>query len=212
LALLLSVFWFRQFCWRYMLGLLAGLFAPFVTANASHVGSAYPQRGRHVSDTTTGQFERMRDVGPVFFVYAIPFPPHGCLVLQALAGLGVFALCLRYARRFAPKTFPFVVFLFFSIWVVLFGPAIETCSYVVMAPAAAWAIVYAFSDSRSWNRRLVVLASFLMMGPFVTDLLGSRLRSFAEGHGCQPLGAAIFCVWLIFLLESMSGPGLSRQD
>src|SRR5262249_30273950 len=77
------------------------------------------------------------------------------------------------------------------------GPATESCTYVVMAPAIAWALVDAF-QRRTWTiTKVWLIASLLLMGPLVTDLFGPTIRNYANEHGSQPIGALLFLGYLL---------------
>jgi hypothetical protein len=75
---------------------------------------------------------------------------------------------------------------------MLFGPATEACTFVVIAPAIAWSLVDAYRTPGHRLSRLPLPIALLMMGPLVTDAAGATIRDFANGHGCQPLGALLY--------------------
>jgi hypothetical protein len=83
---------------------------------------------------------------------------------------------------------------------MLFGPATEACTYVVIAPVIAWSLSDAFSRTTPWSGRLLLIASFLMMGPLVTDFAIGAIRDFANEHGSQPIGALLFFSYLLVQL------------
>src|SRR5579859_6648691 len=85
----------------------------------------------------------------------------------------------------------------FSVWVVLFGPATEACTYAVIAPAIAWALIDAFGRPAAWGRRAVLVASLLLMGPIATDMFGSTVRLWANHYGSQPMGGLLFLAYLV---------------
>jgi hypothetical protein len=90
-----------------------------------------------------------------------------------------------------------IAFQLFTCWVVLFGPATETCTYIIIAPVTALALVEAFRRQIPWSGRILLIISFLMMGVFVTDLVVPTIRNFANEHGSQPIGALIFTCCLL---------------
>jgi hypothetical protein len=200
-AMLLGAFWVRQFLPRYCVALLSGLAIPFLTAEPSYVWSQYADWFGHLALSNGLQQERIRSLDHLFVLYASPFAPRIWLSLQAAAGLAVLLLCFRYAARFNRREILLTILLLSSVWMVLFGPATETCTYVLVAPAAAWTLVHAYSSAHLIVTRLAFLASFLMMGPLVTDMAGPIVRNFANTHGCQPIGAILFLVCVLVLLE-----------
>jgi hypothetical protein len=91
---------------------------------------------------------------------------------------------------------------------VLFGPATESCTYVVIAPAVAWILLDAFGRPGSWGIRSLGIACLFFMGLFVTDLFGSRMRNYATDHGSQPIGAILFAA---LLLWQLAGQGQTKR-
>ena len=92
------------------------------------------------------------------------------------------------------------MFAWFVTWLLLFGPAIEACTYAVLSPAIAWAMVDNWRRPRGWVSRLMLGMSLLLAGPAVTDAFGSTFRRFANEHAVQPIGAIIFLVYLLLEL------------
>ena len=215
-AMLLAVFWVRQLLPRYWVALLLGLLIPFVTAEPNYVWSQYRNWFGHLAESNGLQQERIRSLDHLFVLYANPLAPRVWLCVQAAAGLVVLLLCCRYATRFNRKELLLTILLLSSVWMVLFGPATETCTYVLVAPAAAWTLVHAFSGGDSRVTQLAFLASFLMMGPLVTDMAGPTVRNFANTHGCQPIGAILFLGGVLTLLERWYrdnlAPGATSQN
>jgi hypothetical protein len=123
------------------------------------------------------------------------------------AGALALALCRLRARRSPDVRDHLVhVLMLFSAWVVLFGPATEACTYAVIAPAIAWALIEAFGRPGTWGRRVVLIASLLLMGPVATDMFGSTVRLLANHYGSQPVGGLLFLIYLV--VDTVWGHGL----
>jgi hypothetical protein len=198
LAMILVVLFPRQFAGRFVASLLAGLLLPFAAARPAVVAMQYQGWWHHLRDSTEIMRERLRSIDQLFVVYGDPLSERTFALLGALAGVAVLLACVSVARRSSSgRQTVFWVFLLFSLWVLLFGPATEACTYVVAAPAVSWAIVEAWHRHAWWLERAVLVASLLMMGPMVTDLFGKLIRNFSNEHGSQPAGGLLLLAWLI---------------
>jgi hypothetical protein len=204
LALLLSALYLRQFAPRYTLFLAAGLLLPFATQPPAIVAEQYASWYRHLTDSTTLMRERLRSIDYVFLRYQVPISPRTFMLLGALGGAGALGVCLLWARRLSePRALLTRVYMLFAVWVVLFGPATETCTYVILGPAIGWAIVEAFHAPGGLTRRALLLCSLFLMGPSVTDLVGQTLRNLAYEYAAQPVGALLFLALLVTQTSQM---------
>lgn len=192
LALLVAALYPRRLLPRYAAALALGLLLPFATQRPDIVLEQYQSWLAHLRDSTVIMRERLRTLEHLLAIYGWPVPPHAFLMIQVLGGLVILGLCLIRARR-VPESRQLLhdAFQLFACWVVLLGPATETCTYIVIAPVIAWQLILAFSHKVARLERLVLVLSFLMMGPLVTDLVAPTIRNFANEHGSQPLGALL---------------------
>jgi hypothetical protein len=198
LALLLSALYLRPFALRYALFLAAGLLLPFATQPPNVVAEQYASWYRHLTDSTMIMRERLRSIDYLFLCYKLPISPRTFMFLGVLGGAGALGVCLLWARRLTePRALLTRVYLLFAVWVVLFGPATETCTYVILGPALGWAIVEAFHAPGALTRRSLLPCSLFLMGPSVTDLVGQTLRNLAYAYAAQPVGALLFVVLLL---------------
>jgi hypothetical protein len=198
LALLLSALYLRQFALRYALFMAAGLLLPFATQPPNVVAEQYASWYRHLTDSTTIMRERLRSIDYIFLCYKLPISPRTFMLLGVLGGAGALGVCLLWVRRLTePRALLTRVYLLFAVWVVLFGPATETCTYVILGPASGWATVEAFHARGGLMRRALLLCSLFLMGPSVTDLVGQTLRKLAYEYAAQPVGALLFLALLL---------------
>lgn len=198
LAMVLMVLFPWQFTARYLLAVAAGLLLPFAAQRPAVVLSQYASWWHHLRDSTEMMRERLRSIDQLFVVYVQPISERTFALLELLAGAFVLLACLSVARRISDRReVMFRACLFFSLWVVLFGPATEACTYVVAAPVIAWALVEAWHRRSPWFERAVLVSSMLMMGPMVTDMFGKTIRNFSNEHGSQPIGGLLLLGWLV---------------
>jgi hypothetical protein len=198
LALLLMGLYPRRFLLRYALALAIGLVLPFAAQRPAVVLAQYTSWLGHIFESTEVMRERLRSIDHLFVLYAEPLS-HRTFALMGLAsGLVVFGLCRLCAWTTADVRERLTrTFVLFAIWVVLVGPATETCTYVVVAPAIAWSIVDLFRRPAPAALRWLLIASLVLMGPAVTDFVGPAVRNFANAHGSQTIGALIYLVYLL---------------
>jgi hypothetical protein len=196
LGLLLAALYPRRFALRFVAALSLGLLVPFATQWPDVVAAQYASWWSHLGESTHIMRERLRSLDQLFVIYGQPLSPEIFQLLEVLAGGVVLCLCAWQRRREGQlRGQLLLIFLLFSVWVVLFGPATESCTYVVMAPAIAWSLVEAFHRPAGWATHFLLVCSLLLMGPLVTDLFGPTIRNFANQHGSQPLGALLFLLY-----------------
>ena len=209
LALVLAVLYPRRFTVRYVAALGLGMALPLAVQTPSQAAAQTVNWIRHLTMSTgVTRGEVSRSFDSLFDVFGIGIGNHTYLVLEMLAGVAVLGLSLWQVRHSTnPRVVLTRVYVLFAIWVVLFGPATESCTYVVAAPAIAWVLVEAFDRPARWSTRLLLVASLLLMGPLVTDLPGHTIRMFAVAHGSQPIGALLFlgCV-LAQMVQEVHAP------
>lgn len=212
LGLLLAAFRPRRFAPRFAAALGLGVLLPLA---AQDPGVAWAQTARwiyHLAHSNGLFRERVRTVDHLLGLYYRPLAPNTFTALGVVAGAAVLALCVVHARRAGwPRELLCYVYMAFACWVALFGPATESCTYVVMAPAAAWGLIDAFTRPASWLVRLMLIASLLLMSLLVTDLFGPAVRTFASAHGSQPVGAILFLAYLLMRTGRTEAPAAPRR-
>lgn len=197
LGLLLGVLYPRRFMGRFLVALGIGLVLPFAAQTPPRVIAQYGSWSDHLRGSTVAMRERLRSVDHLLAVWGHPVTPALFARMGLAAGVAILVASLWYARRTGdPRGRVTQVFLLFSVWVVLFGPATETCTYVVAAPAVAWALLEARRHGTPLTLAML-LGSLILMGPLVTDAFGSVVRNFANAHGSQPLGALLLSAYVL---------------
>jgi hypothetical protein len=213
LALLVAALFPRRFLPRYALALALGLLLPFAAQRPDFVIEQYQSWLIHLRESTVLMRERLRTLEHLSCIYGYPLSPHAFLSIQLLAGLTILGTCLFHAKRDLPgsslsfdaardasmglRRQLYATIQLFSCWVVLFGPATESCTYIVIAPVAAWTLIDAFCRRLPWSRRILLLCSYFMMGPLTTDAVPPAIRNFTNEHGGQPIGALVFTTCLL---------------
>jgi hypothetical protein len=198
LALLLMGLYPRKFPVRFLAAMAIGILLPFATQWPSVVAGQYAAWVSHMYDSTGFMRERQRAIDCLFVVWHKPLSPLQYAGLELLGGVLICGLAWLQRWLGAERRDLLTrVWLLFGVWVALLGPATESCTYVVMAPGIAWALVDG-QRRQAWKiTQLWLIASLVLMGPLVTDLVGPTIRNFANEHGSQPVGALLFFGYLL---------------
>jgi hypothetical protein len=202
IGLLLALIYPRQLAWRLAVTLILLGALTFLLQQPAYVLEQYQ---RWFSSRTADKRETTRNLGVVLTALHIGPGPNVFTVIQVLAGAGLAALCLfGRIRKWAEKRLLVGLFTFGSCWMLLFGPATETATYVLLAPALVFALVQAFHQAAPSSMRISMCLSFALI------LLGEVLDSYfiykkgVYSMSLQPFGALIFLVCAIFWILTSS--------
>ena len=197
LVLLLSAVVSLGLLWRTALALVAGLALPLLTVPFPRGLLETQAWVALLHDTTGVRKPGYRSFDQLCRVVGFPLSPEAHLVIALITGALTLWLCLAFSRRHEEKGATVVYTLqLWAVWTVLFGPAAEAATYVLLAPGLAWALVEAFHRPGSRAERTLLVTSALLIGPLATDLFGGPVRRFAVDHGGLPLGGLLFLAWL----------------
>lgn len=207
LAMILGVQFPRRFMGRFTLALAMGLLLPFAAQAPQTVVAQYASWIAHLQDSASIMRERLRSFDHLVGICGYPISPTGYAFLGMVSGGGVLLLCIRKRRRCANDCeYLTYTYQFFSVWVLLFGPATESCTYVVAGPAIAWALVDVYRRGAVWWAMTWLGVSLMLMEPLRTDLFGPVVRNFANEHGSQPIGGLLFLGFLLLPPRLYSRP------
>jgi hypothetical protein len=193
LGLLLGAGYSRRFAGRFVAATALGLLLPFAMQAPDVVSMQYASWFHHLRDSTQIMRERLRSIDNLLAVTGYPITAQAFALCSMATGAIalVLALAARHHSR-DPKELLTYIYLLFSAWALLFGPATESCTYILIAPGLAWMIVRAFGDHSSFARKAALVSSLLLAGPLVTDMFGNAVRGYCNTHGAQPIAALLF--------------------
>ena len=199
LPLLLVVFYPRQLLWR--LGVwLAGLFAlSLVLQDPAYAFSQYQEWLAHLGGDERRLAETYgtwRDAWLMLRVARVPITPPGWAVLQATMGAAAAAFCF-WGRRsgWKRRRCLLAALCLSSVWMTLFGPATESSTYILLAPAVTWGLVVAWAiPHATWLRAGMTVAFGLLGGANAINAWISPVRSVHLVHLVQPLAALVFLI------------------
>ena len=213
LALLLSALHFRAFAWRYAAVLGVGLLTPFLFQSPGVVADQYASWFRHLTESSDRNMARQRAVDHLLRNLGCTVAPAHFLVLSELAGVAVLGLCLAHARQTPDVRDRLArMSLLYLVWVVLFGPATESCSYAVVAPVVGWLLADAVGRGAGLTERVALTAALVLCGPVTTDLFGPTVREVADLKGAQPVGGLILLACVLWRTASPLRSAGQGQD
>jgi hypothetical protein len=197
-ALLLVALYPRRLAMRFVAALALMLAAPYATQSFGVVTAQYASWYSRMHESTHIMRERVRSVDNLFELAGHPLAPGVYPLLELLAGGVVLFVCLTVRRHAVSRQVLLLrTYQWFAVWIALFGPETEACTFVVLAPAIAWEMYLAFTGpARVW-RRLLLCASLLLMGPLTGDFFPAAIRNFCNNHSGQTFGALLFTAYLL---------------
>jgi Glycosyltransferase family 87 len=194
IAMLLVLVYPKQLGWRFALAVLAGFLLPFILQNPSYVWSQYEAWYWLLKVDSRDEFEMSlayRDFYLLTRCVGRPMSPELYQSLQlAAAGFVAAVGVLGRWARWPKQTIVHSLLLLGCCWLILFGPATESCTYILLAPGTAWALVDAFVFRRSlWTRMILVLVFGLCLTNSIANWFpDARLWCFP----LLPLAALLF--------------------
>jgi hypothetical protein len=206
IALLLVVQYPRQLCWRLPLALAAGLALPFLFQDATYVAHQFQGwlANLHSDDRTDWTFENSyRDLWLLFRLWSLPLSHDGYVVLQLAGGAAVAALCL--AGRWAgweQRRLLVTLLGLGSCWMMLLGPATESCTYALVAPSLAWAVLEGYTDRRFYWARGAVTVSYVVL---LSALAAGWFPFAGRAHACGIHPLATLVLLGVLLVQAVSG-------
>ncbi len=203
--LFLVVLIMLAFPFRFLVGFLAGgiffLLIPFFFQYPSFVFSQYTEwiESLTSSDRSNWELEKSyRDLWLVIRYYGLPISQIGYKVVQLITALGVCAVILiGRVQGLSRNKLALLVTGLGPCWLTLFGPSSESSTYVILAPAIAYALIYL---KRSVHSFLWIFSSLGVI-LFLLALGGGVIVGTTKIHamGFHPLGALLFFIQYLVL-------------
>jgi hypothetical protein len=164
LGLLLAAVYPRRLTGRFLIALAIGLAVPFLFKPSAYTLDQYAGWWHHL---TTDDRQALpvemwyRDLRLLCHACDLPLSPFTYQALQLLSALALAGTCVAASVAYHDErrllTF---VFALACCWMTLFGPATESCTYILLAPTLAGTLLEAWLQPGFWVFRMVVLLSF----------------------------------------------------
>ena len=210
LGLLVAVVYPRRFTPRLVLALAVLAVVPFVLQRPGYVCEQYRLWFERLRDNDEARRSwplhmAYRDLWLLFRVWHVPVTASVYMSIQLLTAAGCAAVCVagRLHGWGRPRLLTAALTLA-TCWIMLCGPATESSTYVLLAPALAWAVLGAGGEP--WPVRALPA---LAWGLLVVCVLAGLFRNTAQFHalGLQPLAALLFAAgYLAGALRALFAP------
>jgi hypothetical protein len=195
LGLLLAAAYPCRFTPRLALALAVLAVVPFWLQQPSYVAEQYQLWLERLLDNDEARrwwplHMAYRDLWLLFRVWHAPVTLPGYLAIQLLSASACGALCTAgQLRGWGRPRLLSAALALGTCWMMLCGPATESSTYVLLAPALACAVLGVGGEPRL-TRALAALA----WGLLVVCVLAGLFRNTAQFHalGLQPLAALVF--------------------
>jgi hypothetical protein len=211
LGLLLAAAYPRRFAPWLLLTLVLALVLPFLCGPADYVGRQYALWMHRLDVDQRSNWPlhmAYRDLWLLIRLGHLPVTPKGYLGMQLLTAAGCAVLCVAGRWRGWPRRHVLLAVLALgSCWMILCGPATESSTYVLLAPALAWAVVAARCDTWPGVARYLTAGALVLLMMSVLAGLSPKASRF-HALGPQPLGtlllSAAYGVVLVGALRTSS--------
>jgi hypothetical protein len=194
IGLLLAAAYPRRFAPRLLLALALAFLLPFACQHGEYVRAQYALWFHRLGVDQRYDWPAhmaYRDLWLLIRLCQLPLTPRGYMGIQLAGAAGCAVLCVAARLRECPRREVLCLILALgTCWMMLCGPATESSTYVLLAPALAWALLSAFGDRWPWPTRILVGSSFLLL---MFSVLAGLHPSVKQWHarGPHPLGALL---------------------
>jgi hypothetical protein len=218
-GLLICVIAPRRFTGRLVIALLVVALTPFLLQHWVYVSGQYHAwiATRTSDDRHNWPIEKLPlDLWfLIHWVGRIPISPaiYSCIQLGTAGMLAL--LCAVHGRHaWSKNRILIALFVLVSIWMTLCGPATESYTYLILAPAIVLTVVHAYGSRQSLLLRGLVSTAFILQ-------LAAAARASFFPHfkpfwalSTQPLSAVVLLLYtLLWLFDEAlwsEAPGLRR--
>ncbi len=199
-GMLLAVIFPRQFTWRLFVALIGLGALSFVLQKPAYVAEQYHQwiATRSVDERHYDVLNRPRDLWTLLYACGIELNLRLYFIIQILGGGAIAALCVLGRRKnWANDRLLTLIFTLVCCWMLLLGPATESSTYIVLAPAVCFAAVEAFSRPfPSWMRALITSVLSILIGGAAFIAFAGRRRDLWS-MSIQQIGTVLFVVFAL---------------
>ena len=127
--------------------------------------------------------------------------------LQAATAIGLALLCFRNSRQPQSKNaLPAIILGLASCWMLLFGPATEANTFVLVAPAAAFLSIAPADTPRARKAWLLAVVGYWIL--IASQIVGwFPFGRDVQSAGVAPLGTLlVFAAFILFSLQTTPAP------
>ncbi len=194
-GLLLCVIFPRKFSWRLVVALIALGALSFLLQKPAYVAEQYHnwKENRTVDERHYDIMNRPRDLWTLLYACGLELNLRFYFILQILGGAVIAVLCLvGRVKKWSTDRLLTLIFTLVCSWMLLLGPATESSTYTLLAPAVSLAAVEAFSRPfPRWMRGLIVTVLTILIGGAAFIAFAGRRRDLWS-MSVQQIGTVLF--------------------
>jgi hypothetical protein len=199
-AVLLIALWPRQLWWRLPLAITGSVALCFIMQWPAYVAEQFHDWFAFLSgDLRLDQdsIYAYRDLRLLLNVVGL-HPGHLIYFIIQVSGAVAIALICFAKRSVLPRgQLLALMYALVACWILLLGPATESSTYILLAPALAWLLIEAWTATRPIAERMALIVVCVLLGvtlianwfPFVTKI---------HALGLQPLAVVIFAACVVY--------------
>ena len=199
-GLLLCVIFPRKFSWRLIVALVALGALSFILQKPAYVAEQYHnwKENRSVDERHYDIMNRPRDLWTLLYACGIELNLRLYFIIQLLGGGIIAALCFAgRLKKWGNDRVLTLIFTLVCCWMLLLGPATESSTYILLAPAVSLAAVEAFSRPfPQWMRALVASVLTILIGGAAFIAFAGRRRDLWS-MSVQQIGTVLFAVFAL---------------
>ena len=141
---------------------------------------------------------RPRDLWTLLYACGIELNLRLYFIIQLLGGAVIAALCfVGRLKKWGNDRLLTLIFTLVCCWMLLLGPATESSTYTLLAPAVSLAAVEAFSRPfPRWMRALVATVLTILIGGAAFIAFAGRRRDLWS-MSVQQIGTVLFAIFAL---------------
>jgi hypothetical protein len=199
IGLLLAAAYPRRFAGRLALALAAGLALPFALQHFDYVAGQYASWWHHFQTYDRQNLRAelwYRDVRLLLQALGVPLGSPAYALVQLAGAAACAAACVAGCRAGWPRDRLLrLLFTLGCCWMTVLGPATESCTYILLAPALAWALL------DTWRVRHAIALGLVgaSYGLLLVCLVAVWFPGGRSVHtlGLQPLGGLLLLAGIL---------------
>ncbi len=203
IALLFVALWPRQLLARFLAVMAAGVALPFLTMPTQFVVSQYQHWIVGLAQSSATRWPAFRDAYTLWELTGYPVHLPAYRALQLGAGLATLFWSQWLARRLPGARGRLTATLAMgTAYLLVFGPAVEYPSYVVLTPMVAWGVLAAYRRRKGRVWVTLAFALTVVVGSEAIEVPLDRLTPLARAS--LPLGSILFAAWVARYARTMT--------
>lgn len=203
IGLLLAASYPRRLATRFVLAVVIGFLLPFFLQRPDYVLSQYENWMHHFQTYHRSAMPlrlQNEDVRLLCSQWLLPISAQTYVGIQLLAAAGIAGLCVAARRTAWPSLRQLALVLGLGCcWMLVFGPATESCTHVLLAPSLAIALLESRRSRRAPILRLTLLVSYVIM---VAANLSCWFPNGAILHDLGVQSLAVLMILTVFVVQA----------